>query len=256
MLDFLTTYGLSQLATICLMTGLWLYQVKTKDATFLDLVWASLIILFSFIWYFDLGSASWVGGFSLLLLFVWSSRLIIHLSGDRLGSGRKEDPRYAALRRDNGQGFFFFLFQINGALALALSLSIIPALQVDKVSAGFLSVGLGIWITSIVGEWLADRQLKKFKSREGNRSRTCREGLWKYSRHPNYFFEFLHWTSYPFLGASSDIWWVALFAPALMYIFLNYVTGIPIAERLSLRSRDDYKDYQRNTNAFFPWFPK
>ena len=90
-----------------------------------------------------------------------------------------------------------------------------------------------------------------------NKGKTCRAGLWSWSRHPNYFFEWLHWLTYVVLAAGSPLWWLALAGPVVMYLFLRYVSGIPYTEQQALRTRgDDYRDYQRTTPMLFPWFPK
>ena len=104
-----------------------------------------------------------------------------------------------------------------------------------------------------VGESVADRQLSAWRADPANRGRTCRAGLWGYSRHPNYFFEWIHWLAYPTLAVGLPYGWVAWFAPALMLYLVLKVTGIPPTEAQSLRSRgDDYRAYQRTVNAFFP----
>jgi steroid 5-alpha reductase family enzyme len=103
---------------------------------------------------------------------------------------------------------------------------------------------------------LADRQLARFKRRPESRGKTCREGWWRYSRHPNYFFEWLHWWSYVLLAAGSPWWVLTLIGPALMLLFLFKVTGIPATEAQASVSRSDYAEYRRTTSAFIPWFPK
>jgi steroid 5-alpha reductase family enzyme len=118
-------------------------------------------------------------------------------------------------------------------------------------------LGILVWIVAVGGEALADRQLAKFRANPANRGKTCRAGLWKYSRHPNYFFEFTHWFAYILLGAGSSYYWVTFFGPAIMLLFLYKVTGIPYTEKQALLSRgEDYREYQRTTSAFIPWFPK
>ncbi len=82
-------------------------------------------------------------------------------------------------------------------------------------------------------------------------------GLWRYSRHPNYFFEWLHWFTYVLLAVGSPLWWLAWSGPLVMYLFLRYLSGVPFTEKQALRSRgEDYRDYQRSTPMFFPWFPR
>ena len=113
------------------------------------------------------------------------------------------------------------------------------------------------WVVAVGGEWLADRQLADFRADPANRGRTCREGLWGWSRHPNYFFEWLHWFAYLWLAVGSHLWWLALIGPVLMLLFLYRVSGIPWTEAQALRSRgEDYVRYQREVSAFLPLPPR
>ena len=117
--------------------------------------------------------------------------------------------------------------------------------------------GFILWLVALGGETLADRQLAGFKADPSNRGKVCRTGLWRSSRHPNYFFEWLVWVSLFVVALPAPWGWITIFAPALMLFFLLRVTGIPYTEQQSLRSKGDaYRAYQRTTNAFFPWFPK
>ena len=114
------------------------------------------------------------------------------------------------------------------------------------------------WLVAVGGEALADRQLSAHKADPANRGKTCRKGLWRYSRHPNYFFEFVHWFAYLALAVGAGPWPVALCAlgPVVMFVFLYRFTGIPYTEQQALRSRgEDYAQYQRTTSAFFPLPP-
>ena len=117
--------------------------------------------------------------------------------------------------------------------------------------------GLVLWAVTLAGEAVADRQLEVFRRDPASRGRTCRSGLWRYSRHPNYFFEWLVWVAYFVFALASPWGWATVYCPALMLYFLFRVTGIPATEEQAVRSRgDDYRDYQRTTSAFVPWFPK
>lgn len=120
-----------------------------------------------------------------------------------------------------------------------------------------LAVAAAIWLVSVGGESLADAQLARFRADPGNRGRTCRSGLWRYSRHPNYFFEWLHWCAYAVAAIGAPLAWLGWLGPVVMYLFLRYISGIPFTEQQALRTRgDDYRDYQRSTPMLFPWFPK
>ena len=115
------------------------------------------------------------------------------------------------------------------------------------------------WIVALGGEWIADNQLAAHRADPAMKGKTCRRGLWKYSRHPNYFFEWLHWFAYVFLAVGTGLGWVtaSLVGPALMLSTLVWATGIPYTEAQALRSRgDDYREYQRTTSVLIPWFPR
>jgi len=116
-----------------------------------------------------------------------------------------------------------------------------------------------VFFGSVSMEALADLQLKRFRADPANKGKVCDVGLWAWSRHPNYFFEWLHWFAYVFLaiGTPWPVAWLSLLGPVLMLVSLYWVTGIPFVEAQAVRSRgDDYRDYQRTTSAFIPWFPK
>jgi steroid 5-alpha reductase family enzyme len=114
-----------------------------------------------------------------------------------------------------------------------------------------------VWIISVGGEWLADRQLARFRQDPSNKGKVCRQGLWRYSRHPNYFFEWVHWWAYVLIGIGGPWGWLTLFGPAVMLVFLLKITGVPPTEKRALQSRGEaYREYQRTTSVFFPWPPK
>jgi len=172
----------------------------------------------------------------------------------------EEDGRYLELKAQWGSNagakmFQFFMFQ-----AIAATLFSVPML-IGAASAqafGWLDItAIFVWIFAISGETLSDRQLQKFREAPSNKGKTCRSGVWYYSRHPNYFFEWIHWFSYVFLAVSAPFGWLTILAPFAMLYFILFVTGIPPTEKQSIKSRgQDYLDYQKTTSAFFPWPPK
>jgi steroid 5-alpha reductase family enzyme len=194
------------------------------------------------------------------LIGVWSARLAIYLLLDRV-IGHSEEGRYKTLRKQWGETaamrlFSFFQIQALAALFFALPILIAARNRLERWTLWDL-LGVLIWGVSVGNTVLADRQLAHFKRRPESRGKTCREGWWRYSRHPNYFFEWLHWWSYVALAVGASYWWVTLLAPAAMLYFLLRVTGIPPTEAQALASRgEDYRQYQRTTSVFFPWFPK
>jgi steroid 5-alpha reductase family enzyme len=184
-----------------------------------------------------------------------------------VADGRPEEGRYQALRAAwgpdpktiNRKFYFFFLSQ--GVLNVLLSLPFLliafnpsPALHPLEWAAAAL------WGFALLGEGLADSQLKAFKARAaaaGRHGEVCKAGLWRYSRHPNYFCEWLIWCAYALLALTSPYGYLAWISPAIILYLLLKVTGIPPTEAQSLRSRGEaYRRYQEETSAFFPWFPK
>jgi steroid 5-alpha reductase family enzyme len=242
------------------MVALWVIQRARSDASLVDAGWAGCIGLCGAsllaAGHGD-GTRRLVAG---LLIGAWSLRLTIHLLRDRV-IGKHEDGRYQMLRAQWGvraQPKFFVFFQLQALLAAAFSL---PFLTLAGNAAPFGQPGdliaLCIWALAVAGEMSADRQLAVFRADPVNRGRTCRSGWWRYSRHPNYFFEWLHWWTYVGLCVGEPTIWIAVAVPVVLLVLLLRVTGIPYTEARALASRgDDYRAYQQTTSAFVPWFPR
>ena len=237
------------------MLGLWALHLKTGDAGVVDFGWAASIGLLA-PWY------AWVseGALEQRVLAgavgaIWGWRLALYILRDRLLGGR-EDGRYQYLRSHWGAAarwHFLWFFAAQALLAVLFSLPFWQIGQHPGPLGALQLMGLALSALGLAGETLADRQLARFRADPANQGKTCRGGLWRYSRHPNYFFEWLIWC-----GIAVQAWpapygpWAVL-APAAMYVFVNFITGIPYTEAQSIRSRgEDYLAYQRETNAFFP----
>jgi len=191
-------------------------------------------------------------GLMALFAGAWSLRLGLHILFDRV-VGRQEDGRYremvAGWGADAPRKLFLF-FQYQAIFVVVFSLPFVP-LACAQAPPGPVQAILAalVWCVAIGGEFLADTQLARWRKE--------RTGLWRYSRHPNYFFEWLHWWTYVILGWNAAYGWTTLLGPILMLLFLYRVTGIPHTEAQALRSRgEDYRNYQKTVSAFFPWFPK
>jgi steroid 5-alpha reductase family enzyme len=237
---------------------LWLRQTRTKDATSVDIAWSALLGVLAVL-YAVLADGD-VSRRVLIAVMVASAtwRLALHLYVDRARGG-VEDGRYATLRKQWGasaQRNFFLFFQAQALLDVLLSLPFALACLSDAPLGWLDGAGAALWIIGLVGEALADRQLAAFKKLPTSRGKTCRVGLWRYSRHPNYFFQWCLWIAYALLGLSAPFGALGFAAPLLMLGLILFVTGIPPTEAQALRSRgDDYREYQRTTSAFVPWFP-
>jgi steroid 5-alpha reductase family enzyme len=264
----MTVLYLEALAAIALslsilMTGAWMVQQRTGNSGWVDTIWTFSLGLVG------AGTALWpVAGVSpnprqwlvAALVAIWSLRLGLHIAVRT--AGITDDPRYAAFANEWGvdsprKMFVFLQNQGFGSIPLVFAIFVAarfpnPALRLqDYLGALILLIG-------IAGEALADAQLKRFRKDPANKGMVCDAGLWRWSRHPNYFFEWFGWLAYPMIAISTDYpWgWASLLAPVFMYWILVHVTGIPPLEAQMLRSRGErYRDYQSRTSAFFPLPP-
>ena len=243
-----------------LMGILWGIQYRDGDAGIADVGWAGAIALLALIYSLA------IDGFlprQLLLAAMgslWGGRLGFYLFVDRIRAGN-EDGRYQMLRAawgDKTQTNFFLFFQFQAVLIFVFSLPfLIAARQPLQIWRVWDSLGLLIWCIAILGELVADRQLAGFRRLPENTGRTCRTGLWRYSRHPNYFFEWIHWWSYVVIALGAPYGKLTILVPLFMFLLLFQITGIPYTEKRAVLSRgEDYRRYQRETSAFFPWFPR
>ena len=148
--------------------------------------------------------------------------------------------------------------QLQAVLIVLLSIPFLIVCLNDRPGISLLEwLGVAIWSIAVAGEGVADWQLKQFRSRSENKGKICQAGLWNLSRHPNYFFEWLVWVGFFVFALGSPLGCAAIYCPALMLFFLLRVTGIPLTEELSLKSKGNaYREYQRTTSAFVPWFKK
>lgn len=241
-----------------MMAALWAVQRARRDAGVVDVGWAAGLGLLAIAYATAGGGPPLRRTLVAAMAATWSFRLAWHLLADRV-VGREEDGRYRTLRARWGsraQARFFAFFQVQALADVVLSVPFLVAMRVPGPLGAWGVAGVGVWAVAVVGEALADAQLAHFRADPGNRGRTCRSGLWRASRHPNYFFEWLHWWAYVLLAVGSPAWWAALVGPALMLYLLLEVTGIPATEAQAVLSRPDYAEYRRTTSAFVPWFPK
>jgi len=189
----------------------------------------------------------------------WALRLSWHLA-QRLGRDG-EDGRYLAMEQaagDRAGVFFFGFFQMQAVAAWVFALPFL-ALSLDSTAAWrpMELVALAWWLLCLGGNSLADRQLDRWRANPENRGKTCREGLWAWSRHPNYFFEWLLWCAYPIAAWGTPTFGMVLGIALLMLVMVTKVSGIPFTEQQALRSRgEDYRRYQQQTSAFFPRPPR
>jgi steroid 5-alpha reductase family enzyme len=239
---------------------LYLRQRRTRDATAVDAGWALSLVLCATL-YALLAPGALAHRVLIATVAGLENLRIAWLVAGRTGEG--EDSRYRELRerwraRGREQASFAVFYQAQALLAAALSWPFLLACfnRHSRLSAVEWA-GAALWLTAAGLEAVSDRQLAAFRSDPANEGKTLRRGLWRYSRHPNYFFQSLTWLAYALIAVAAPWGWLAFFAAAAIVLLVRFVTGVPPAEASSLRSRgDDYRRYQQQTSAFVPWFPK
>jgi steroid 5-alpha reductase family enzyme len=242
-----------------LMCILWLIQKQTKNAGIVDVLWAFSFPILTTMYVYMTQGVMTKKSILLCMVWIWGGRLGTYLF-IRNQKG-PEDIRYQKLREEWGDQseskmFFFFQFQALLATVLSFPFALISYNSESGISL-FEMIGIVVWMVGVGGESLADSQLKRFKKNPANKGKVCDSGLWHYSRHPNYFFEWTIWVSYFIFALSVPYGWLSIVSPLFMLYFLVKVTGIPMTEELSLKSKGEaYREYQRTTSAFVPWFKK
>jgi steroid 5-alpha reductase family enzyme len=243
-----------------MMFILWIIHLLLRNAAVVDVGWAAGLGLLA-VYYAYAGPGYSARKYAIAAMAgIWSVRLAGYLLFARV-LGHPEEGRYVQLRQEwktNLPLRFLFFFEFQALLDLVLSLPFLLACLDTRVPLGpFEKLGAAIWIFGMVGEATADAQLNAFKNNPANKGKTCRDGLWNYSRHPNYFFEWTIWVGYAVFAIAFPWGWLGILSPTLILYFLLALTGIPVTEAQALRSRgDEYREYQRTTSAFIPWFPK
>ncbi|HLP24427.1 MAG TPA: DUF1295 domain-containing protein [Acidobacteriota bacterium] len=256
------TLVLFALAALCGgFAAVYLAARRLDNYGIVDVAWAYAFA--PLVWFYAAAAPGWwprrvlVAG----LVTLWAARLGTHLLRRVASHHPIEDGRYIQLRRDWAGNFarkMFGFFQLQAAsIALLAVPFLLPVLNTSPTFHGLEIFGVTLWVFALVGEAIADAQLASFKCDPANRGRVCNVGLWRYSRHPNYFFEWLVWVAFALIAIASPWGWLALIAPASILYLLLRVTEIPLTEEQSLRSKGDaYRRYQQTTSVFVPWFPK
>lgn len=260
MMEILFSLGAGLFLSCSLFFLSWLVAVRYQNAAVADITWSiGFLVLVLFYCFLNHG---FLLRHLLLVLMVapWSLRLAIYLTQRTLRHLGKEDTRYKKLREDGQDSpdrYFLWIFFCQALLQALVTLPfVISSLDSSSGLRANELVAFCLFFPLLIGEIVADRQLSHFKqSAEGKA--VCKVGLWRYSRHPNYFFEWLIWCSFSLFAIGSPYGLWSLFSPVVMLYMLLNVSGVRISEEVSLLTRgEEYKKYQSETSAFFPWFPK
>jgi steroid 5-alpha reductase family enzyme len=251
--------GIAFLLNLSAMVLVWVLAFRIKNNSIVDIAWSALFSLLALVYAllgngYPMRRAIMAG-----MVILWSLRLAFHLCRRISSLHPVEEGRYVELRKKWAgklKRSFFWFFQLQGLLNTFLSLPFLLAAQNPDPKLSILEfMGVVLWLIALIGEAVADRQLNQFKKNSQNKGKVCQDGLWRYSRHPNYFFEWLVWVSYFVFALGSPFGVFTIYCPLAMLYFLLRVTGIPMTEEQAIRTKGDvYREYQRTTNAFFPWF--
>ena len=241
------------------MAALWYLQVRIRDASHVDVAWAVLIaccaIAYALLADGDVGHRVLAAA----LASIWGFRLGGYLLFNRV-LGKEEDGRYQELRRrwsPHANRNFFVFFQAQALFVVFFSLPFaFISLESESGFDTLVWIGIGVWAIGNVGTIVSDRQLAQWRTNPANTRSTARGGLWGWSRHPNYFFEWVNWCGIALVASASAWGWIAWLVPAGLLYLLFKVTGIPETEAQALRSREDYAEYQRTTSVFVPLPPR
>jgi len=250
--------ALSAAALLGAMVVLWLVSLPLRNASIVDVFWGPAFVLAA--WTAALADDG--GGprraLALALVSLWGLRLGLHLARRNLGHG--EDPRYLAMRRGHGPRFWwvslFTVFLLQAVLAWLISLPVQAAVIGPAAPLGLLDLAAALlWAVGLAFEAIGDAQLARFRADPRNRGRALDTGLWRYTRHPNYFGDACAWWGLGLLGVAAGAPWT-LVSPLLMTFLLLKVSGVALLERDIAERRPAYRDYAARTSAFFPWFPR
>jgi steroid 5-alpha reductase family enzyme len=253
----LQVYAIGALAVLGMVVILWLFSLALKDASIIDSFWGTGFVIVYWI-YFTLARPAAAPRPLLLgvLVTVWGLRLSIHIFTRNRGKG--EDFRYAQWRAEEGPRWWWLslmrVFLLQGVLLVIISAPLL-AVQFDSAALSLLDwAGVAVWLVGFFFEAVGDAQLAYFKAQPGNKGKVMNRGVWRYTRHPNYFGDAVQWWGFYLIAAAAGGWWT-IFSPLLMTFLLVRVSGAALLERSLMLRRPGYQEYVESTSEFIPWFP-
>ncbi|PLY07756.1 MAG: steroid 5-alpha reductase [Desulfuromonas sp.] len=255
----MNVFLLSGLLLILYMGLMFLLAQKLADNSIVDVAYGPGFVLAGWAGYLFFGNGHPRQLLLLFLISLWGIRLALHIARrKRTESG--EDSRYRQWRERWGENFvwrsFLQIFMLQGGVIYLVALPIFLVISAPGGALGWRDlIGTLIWLFGFSYEAIGDRQLLRFKENRRNRGRIMRCGLWRTTRHPNYFGEATLWWGIFLVALAVPLGWLALISPLMIGVLLLKVSGIPMLED-KYAGNPDFEEYKRKTNAFFPWFPK
>jgi steroid 5-alpha reductase family enzyme len=246
-------YTIALLAILLVGFVSWQFSVMKKDVSFVDSLWSLFFLLAAAVFAYQVEVLSDRGKLVLVLVAIWSLRLSVYITARNWG--KEEDYRYQAIRQNNEPGFavksLYIVFGLQGVLAWFIALPLLPAISSANDLGVIDIVAAALWLLGFVFEAGGDYQLARFKRNPENSGRVLDTGLWRLTRHPNYFGDFCIWWAFYLFAVSAGGWW-SIASPLLMSFLLLKVSGVAMLEDTIEERRPEYSNYIRRTNAFFP----
>ena len=246
-------YTIALIAILAVGVVSWLFSVIRKDVSFVDSLWSLFFLLAAVVFAIESQPISIRGKLVLVLVAIWALRLCVYITARNWGE--PEDYRYQSIRAHNEPGFAFkslyIVFGLQGVLAWLVAMPLLPAIASESALTAVDIIAVMLWLTGFIFEAGGDYQLARFKAREDSAGRVLDTGLWRYTRHPNYFGDFCMWWAFYLFAVTSGGWW-SILSPLLMSVLLLKVSGVAMLEKTISNRRPEYAEYIRRTNAFFP----
>lgn len=258
-MDLLIIYAIGGLSILIFVTLIWLVSLIIKNAAVMDIFWGIGLILTSQVYSFLLPGSSLAQNLILSLVLLWGIRLSVYIAVRAWG--KPEDPRYLAWRQENGKRWWWYsyikVFLIQGLVMWVVSAVLLFAqIHSDATTISpFIYAGIALFIIGFIIESLADCQMLVFKRKAENNGKVLASGIWKWSRHPNYFGEAVVWWGFGLFAVAAGFWWTLL-SPLIMNFFLVKVSGVVMLDRLMLDTKPQYRDYIKRTSGFIPMPPR
>ena len=259
-MNFLSFYLLGGALILVFMFLLWIISLLLKNSSIVDIFWGLGFVISA--WFYNFITPDgflWRKLILVGLVTIWGLRLTIHILTRNWG--KPEDFRYQKWREESGKNWwwfsFFKVFLLQGVLMWIISAPLLAAQFFSKaISLTWLDyLGMILWMIGFFFEAVGDFQLRKFIANRGNKGKLLNQGVWKYTRHPNYFGDSTQWWAYYLLALAAGGWWT-IFSPIIMTLFLIKVSGVALLEKTLVETKPGYKEYVQTTSAFIPWFPK
>lgn len=257
---FLQAYAIGALVILGLMAALWLISLALRNSSIVDIFWGAGFVLTNWV-YFALTPEGFAGRklLAAILVTVWGLRLSLYIL--LRNWGRPEDFRYRRWREENGPRWwwksFLQVFLLQGLLMWVISAPLLAAQA--GVQPGRLTVfdllAVALWAIGFFFEAVGDLQMARFRANPANKGQVLNRGVWRYTRHPNYFGDATQWWAFYALAAIASGFWT-IFSPILMTGLLLRVSGVALLERTLKETKPGYREYVESTSAFVPWFPR